>query len=131
MDDLTASTYADSSPSSLTSEMLLEMYRRLRSYKPKESIEAVLITHILSGYWKARHEGKLYLIIGTMEWAMVQSISVRMQPDPVGFIGNTLFGIPVIENEELVRAICGEALEGFRKQILIELIEPFTYLPGS
>lgn len=131
MDDFSASTYADSSHSSLTSEMLLEMYRKIRSSKPKESIEAVLITEILSGYWKARHEGKLYLIIGTMEWVRVQSISVAMQPDPVGLLANTLFGIPVIENEELVRAICGDALEWFRKQILIELIEPFTYLPGS
>lgn len=134
MNDPNPSTHTDKEPSSFTPDMLLDMYRKLKAAGPRENIEAVLITHILYGCWKARHEGKIYLIIGTAEWVRIQS--VVMQPDPIRFgyptelfgLSMSLFGIPVIEDEELVRAICGEVIEWFRHTFERS---PFSYWHGA
>lgn len=110
-DDLDLSTFAGANPGSTKDVNFDDIQKAIDLIEklPKpELVEAVLITKLslLPGIRRCQYEGKNYFIIGKDTWEReVKPQFEKMEaPDYSGNIG-AVTGIPVIEDDELVKMI--------------------------
>ncbi len=105
-----------SDPSNLTFETLQRTYQEFkhRAALTGDTVAGmnILVSSLMNfveGYWQVEHQGKTYLLIGRPQFAQVISELPLIEDGrstilPQGYIG-TLYGIPILEADDLARDI--------------------------
>lgn len=88
---------------------LLEAQQRVKALMD-DTPSTILLTPFLNavdGYWHVTYERKQYIFMGRVQWARLvdelQPLLIQQPHDGYGFA--TLYGMPVREDDELVKKI--------------------------
>jgi hypothetical protein len=101
-------------PSTLT---LAELERTYQEFKSQTGnlVKAFVVTPLfnhLDGYWQVPYQGYTYVLIGRVVLARVISVLPTTKvPEIIQAPFETLFGIPIIEDEDLARSLIMTALK--------------------
>lgn len=101
-------------PGTLTFAEFERTYREVKN-QTANLVKAFVVTPLfnhLDGYWQVPYQGFTYVLIGRIALARVMNaLPVAKMPEIIQAPFETLFGIPIIEDEELARNLIMAALK--------------------